>query len=186
MSASDIQELSLAARAGSPGSGSLLLPLALLVAVGGCGGSPARERRYTPPEAAARRALETALGAWQAGGPVDALDYGGGRARLADSQQASGRRLVRFAVVGEGGAQAGRQFIVRLELDGPHTPQNINYVVIGIEPLWVIRQVDLEMLAHWDHPMDAPPEVAQASRPSEFPEFREHAEPNPVGSRQNP
>lgn len=147
------------------GLGALLA--GLLLATGSCGDAAPPGQRFTPSESAARAALQTALSAWQAGGPVDSLGFDGGRAHLADGQQASGRKLQRFDILGEGSAHSGRRYLVQIQLDGPDPAQKVNYVVIGIDPVWVIRQQDLEMLTHWDHPMNgqsAAPQDAQGAR----------------------
>lgn len=143
------------------GVGALLA--GLLLAAGGCGAPAPPGQRFTPSESAARAALQTSLSAWQAGGPVDSLTFDGGRAHLADGQQAAGRRLERFEILGEGSAHSGRRYLVQIQLDGPDPAQKVNYVVIGIDPVWVIRQQDLEMLLHWDHPMDGQPPAAKAA-----------------------
>ncbi|MFO0900783.1 MAG: hypothetical protein U0836_25415 [Pirellulales bacterium] len=147
-----------------------LLLAGLLLAAAGCRDSAPPGERFTPSESTARAALETALRAWQVGGPVDSLAFDGGRAHLADGQQAAGRRLQRFDILGEGSAHSGRRYLVQIQLDGPDPPQKVNYVVIGIDPVWVIRQQDLEMLLHWDHPMDGQPSAAKAAAPPTSPD----------------
>ena len=46
-----------------------------------------------------------------------------------------------------------RVFTVKLTLVNPGEEVKARYVVMGLDPLWVIRNEDFEMLAHWDHPM---------------------------------
>jgi hypothetical protein len=44
-------------------------------------------------------------------------------------------------------------FTVKLTLEDPATELKARYVVVGIDPVWVFRQEDYDMLSHWDHPM---------------------------------
>jgi hypothetical protein len=39
---------------------------------------------------------------------------------------------------------------VRLHLDNPAAEERAKFVVFGIDPLWVYRQEDYEMLIHMD------------------------------------
>ena len=41
----------------------------------------------------------------------------------------------------------------------------VRFVVFGIDPLWVFRQEDYEMFAHWEHLMDGP-EAPAADAPA--------------------
>jgi hypothetical protein len=67
-----------------------------------------------------------------------------------------------FEILGEVPGPTGRCFAVRLKLREPVAEEKVRYAVFGIDPLWVFRQEDLEMLGHWEHPM--PPEEPAASQ----------------------
>jgi hypothetical protein len=123
--------------------------------------------RYTPAPDRAREALTAVLEAWQAGRSDASLP--GTTIRIADSQRSSGQgpRLRSYAILGELPADSGRRFQVKLQLENRAGEQKVQYVVVGIDPLWVIRQEDYDMLTHWDHPMPAaggaPSQPASAS-----------------------
>ena len=42
-------------------------------------------------------------------------------------------------------------FTVQLALDAPPAEVRVRYYVIGIDPVWVVRQEDYDMLTHWEH-----------------------------------
>jgi hypothetical protein len=130
-----------------------LLALAiLLLGAAGCG-RPGYDR-YIPAEATARQALEAALGAWQEGRPPGRIDGFAAPIEVVDTHRRPGQRLVAFAVLGEVPGSAPRCFAVRLTFDNPGEQQKVRFVVVGKEPLWVLRQDDYDMMAHWEHPMD--------------------------------
>ena len=41
-------------------------------------------------------------------------------------------------------------FVVKLSLDKPREEQTVRFIVLGQDPLWVFREEDYEMTAHWD------------------------------------
>jgi hypothetical protein len=61
--------------------------------------------------------------------------------------------LESFEIIGELPVEGGRRFEVQLTLSDPPGNQKAQYIVLGIDPLWVIRQEDYDMITHWDHPM---------------------------------
>jgi hypothetical protein len=109
--------------------------------------------RYIPPQEAAHRALTMALTAWRDGDrhrielddkqPVEVID----------KYRRPGQRLSDFEILGEVSGDGGRWYEVKLHLAEPAQVEQVRYVVVGIDPIWVFRQADYEMLAHWDHPM---------------------------------
>ena len=44
---------------------------------------------------------------------------------------------------------------MNLTLGNPAAELRERYVVVGRDPVWVIRYDDYEMLTHWHHPMPA-------------------------------
>jgi hypothetical protein len=144
----------------APGGQQYRRPFALqavvLVAVAcvGCS-SHQRAEDFIPAEAAARRALEVYLQAWQRGHNAVEVPNTSPKVMGGDSLHAAGRKLEGFTVVGPAPGDAPRCFAVRLNLSGPSEELRERYVVIGLDPIWVFRYPDYEMLMHWDHSMPA-------------------------------
>jgi hypothetical protein len=128
-----------------------LLVAGLVIAAVGCSGS-ADPNRFYPPDDRARRALDAALTAWQQGAPpgpvAGAADP---RVEFIDSHNGPGRRLKAYTVLGLAPGDGPKVFTVQLSLDGPAAEVRARYYVIGIDPVWVIRQEDYDMLNHWEH-----------------------------------
>jgi hypothetical protein len=115
--------------------------------LGGCAGRPAD--RYVPSPDRARQALETALAAWQSGRPPGPVEGTSPAVILVDSHRRPGQRLCGFAILGEVPGDGPRCFAVRLKLEDPPEEQRARFVLVGIDPLWVYRHEDYEMMAHW-------------------------------------
>ena len=127
-----------------------ILTIASLVATG-CG---ERADRFVPPEQAAQQTLETALKAWQGGKtPPCLVEEGSPAIQLVDTHHEPGQRLVAFTVLGPTTGDAQRCYAVRLTFDNPRAEVRARFVVLGLDPLWVLRYEDYEMISHWDHPM---------------------------------
>jgi hypothetical protein len=146
----------------------------LAVAVLGCERTPPDEsRRYVPEAAPARAALAAVLEGWKAGRVGEKLSAGGRGVEVVDSLRRSGRPLRGFEILGEVATDRARGFAVRLDLDRPEEEQATRYLVIGLEPLWVFRQEDYDMISHWEHAM--PPE--KPDEPAKAPEAGEAEAP---------
>jgi hypothetical protein len=128
-------------------TGAAAAVLALLV---GAGCRPPGTERFVPPAAAARQALEVALRAWQDGRTDPKIDTVSPPVMVADTVRRPGQRLTGYDVLGELPGDGPRQFVVRLRLDNPPEEQKVRFVVFGIQPVWVYRLEDYEMLAHWE------------------------------------
>jgi hypothetical protein len=124
----------------------------VLAAVAGCGRD--HRARFTPAEEVAKHALESGLAAWQNGQPAGPVAGTSPLIHVVDSHRKAGQKLSRFEVLGTAPGDGPRVYAVRLSLDEPREEKRVRFVVVGIDPLWVIRYEDYEMLAHWDHPMD--------------------------------
>jgi hypothetical protein len=132
------------------------LLLASVTLVLGCRGRQGPER-FFPAQEKARQALEAALEGWRNGAPHGAVPgTAGPTVQLVDSHHPAGQRLVSFAVLGLAPGDGPRVFTVGLSLENPAQEIKARYVVLGLDPLWVIRHEDFEMLAHWEHPMKKP------------------------------
>lgn len=127
----------------------LLSSLLAICFAAGC--SSGKVAQYTPKEDRAQEALTAVLQAWQTDKPSAEMD--GATIRVADSQRRKGQKLRSYEILGELPADAGRRYQVKLVLDNPAAETKAQYVVVGIDPLWVFRQEDYDMMTHWDHPM---------------------------------
>lgn len=117
----------------------------------GCGGSADKGyERFVPSEEIARTTLDKALRAWQAGVPPGPLP-GKPVVELVDTVRHRGQRLRDFTILGETPGNSPRVFAVQLALDNPREETKTRYVVLGLDPLWVVRHEDFEMLARWEH-----------------------------------
>ena len=124
----------------------LCLPLTIVaLCVCGCGRS---ESDYKPSPTAARDTLTAGLTAWQEGKPAGDLPPAGKgqpQVHFVDYQWSAGKRLASFKMLDETPALDGstQMFRVELELAG-EKPQEAKYYVVGIDPLWVMRDRDYE------------------------------------------
>src|SRR5947208_14791656 len=118
----------------------------------------ADQSRYYPPEDKARPALEAGLVAWQQGSLTN--EVSGTKDPVVmwvDTHRTPGQVLKAFEVLGLAPGDGPRVFTVRLVLDSPAAEVKTRYVVVGLDPMWVFRQEDYDMLIHWDHPMPKAP-----------------------------
>lgn len=132
-----------------------LVVSAVLVILSGCGPGP--EKRFVPSTESAEQTLETALTAWQNGKKPPCLAQEKSPAtpaiQLIDTHHKKDQRLAKFTVLGPTTGDATRCYAVRLSFENPSEEARARFVVLGLDPLWVMRYEDYEMVAHWDHPM---------------------------------
>jgi len=131
------------------------------ITVAGCGGRTRQD--YVPKTAAAREALDKALVAWRDGEPPGRIE-GKPAVHVGDTHRRAGQKLAKYEIVGELPSDEGRLFAVRVKLENPTAEEKINYLVVGIDPLWVFRQEDYQMVTHWEHKM---PPAAAANPPQQ-------------------
>lgn len=161
----------------SPWRGRTVALWLIAVCVTGCGKTAPD---YTPNPSAAEDAVRQSLDAWKAGQPVGIISGSQPSIHTVDAGRKPGQLLADYAILGETRATAsGRTFAVRLELTNPAEQMKTQYIVVGIDPLWVFRQEDYELLSHWDHHM--PAEKPDAEKP-------DSEKPNPpdISSEVNP
>ena len=134
-----------------------LVGLLALVCCPSCTTStPPTAARYVPDAQEARRALEQSLEAWRSSPQVERTVSTVRPVMFVDQQRRPGQRLRAFHVLGESaGADAYRQFRVKLSLEEPDESILVSYYVFGQGPVWVYRAEDLDMLMHMDHAMMA-------------------------------
>jgi hypothetical protein len=113
--------------------------------------------RFTPSEEKARAALSAALEGWKAGAPGGTVPGTSAPVvQFVDSHRGKDQHLQSFEILGMIPGEGPRQFTVKLALANPEAEIKARYVVLGIDPTWVIRHEDLDMLTHWEHPMKKP------------------------------
>src|SRR5262245_12832736 len=125
----------------------------LLLALSGCGSKNAVSSRFVPSPQTARKAIESALEAWQKGQPTGGIANTTPKVQVVDENRPAGQRLARFEILGEVPGSGPRTFSVKLETENPAAVENTRYVVVGIDPLWVFRQFDYDKMAHWEMDM---------------------------------
>jgi len=122
--------------------------VSLVICIAGCGGSDAD--RFIPASSAARQALDAALAAWKSGDPPGLIADQTPPVRFVDSNRKAGQQLVDYEILGEVAAEGQRAFLVQLHLDNPKEDPKVRFSILGVDPLWVLPQEELEMIAHWD------------------------------------
>jgi len=119
----------------------MLLMAATSGSIIGC--SKADVKDYVPADALARKSLETALDAWKAGKPPDAIGAAEPAISAQDTLWQSGKKLQQYEIVGpEKGDDQNLRFRVRLTLAGETAPKEVVYVVLGKDPIWVFSEED--------------------------------------------
>jgi hypothetical protein len=129
-------------------------------------GEPTGNARYVPSEETARRALDAALSAWAAGQPPGQVSAGPPAVYLIDNHRRPGQTLTAYEVLGPVPGEGPVLLAARLTLASPDPgseaargqvrlqEERAQFVIFGIDPLWVYRQEDFEMMIHMDHPSD--------------------------------
>lgn len=119
----------------------------------GCGKKAAD---YTPAVATAEDAVRRGLEAWKQGQPAGEVAGSKPAIHIVDVGRKPGQTLEGYRILGETSGSSGRTIAVSLQLANPAEQVKTRYIVVGIDPLWVFRQEDYELLMHWDHKMPAP------------------------------
>ena len=119
-----------------------------------------RAADFTPSRERAEAAMIKAMDAWQAGQPAGELPESKPLIHVTDNHHQRQRGLDEYRILGEKVTRSGRAYIVELTLKSPEEKVKTEYVVVGIDPLWVFRREDYDLLMHWDHRMpDLPQET---------------------------
>jgi len=127
-----------------------LVPLFAAILLLGCSKAGRRVEDFTPSADNARQALQAALEHWKAGNPPGSVPGTTPQVETVDSKwKAAPKQLQAFEILGEEPGATGsapRYFRVKLTTaKGP--PQEVKYVVVGIDPLWVYREPDFAALS---------------------------------------
>jgi hypothetical protein len=121
----------------------------LLILICGVGCSGKNYQKYIPSSGTARQALDEVLAAWKDGQTIGRIESLSQPVQVLDSRWLKGRGLRDYEILGEVHEAGPRCFTARLILDHPQEEQKVRYYVFGIEPLWVCRQEDYDMINHW-------------------------------------
>lgn len=130
----------------------------------GCAKTPGHER-FVPEVDVARKALATVLEAWKQDQPVGMIADTEPHVHITDSHRKQGQKLEKYQILGEVPGDAPRCFAVKLKFSNPVAEERARFAVLGIDPLWVFRHEDLEMLSHWSHPMEEESPKTEKSAP---------------------
>jgi hypothetical protein len=108
--------------------------------VAGCGSNT--EKSFHLPATTSRDALTGALDTWKAGrekpGLLDEFEPG---LQVADPSWTDGKKLQSYEIIGEEQIPDGPQkFTVKLTLTDVAEPQTVTYVVLGKDPIWIMRE----------------------------------------------
>ena len=140
----------------------IVVLLACAVFPAGCGRRTSSD--YIPSEQRCRQALVAALDAWKRGEAPGRIE-GTPAVQVGDTLRRPGQILESYEVLGELPSDQGRQFAVRVVLSRPHAEEKINFILIGIDPIWVFRQEEYDMVTHWEHKMPAAGQTNDVSAP---------------------
>lgn len=111
----------------------------LVVGLSGCGGGS--HDRYLPAKTTAREAVTKALEAWKAGAAYGPISDSKPKINVFEARWRDGKKLESFEIVEDIPKVEPPQFKVRIQVAGE--PEQVDtYLVIGIEPLNVFRDVD--------------------------------------------
>ena len=120
-------------------------------------------KKFVPSSQQAREAVAAVLEDWQAGKVPGTVDRLAVKVQTIDRQRKEGQGLSDFEILGEVPGEGARYIAVRLKLCDPDVEFKARFVVVGIDPLWVFRQEDYDLLNHWEHVM--PEEQPSGSKP---------------------
>lgn len=142
----------------------LALGLLLILAMVAAGGCARRADEYVPEAQLAESAVRRALSAWQADEAAGEIPDTKPAIFVTDTNRKPKQRLKSFEILGETPGRSGRTYVVELALESPTELVKAEYIVVGIDPLWVFRREDYELLMHWDHYMPEASDDPQAAK----------------------
>jgi len=142
-------------------SAALLLCAAAVV---GCQTRTAED--YKPSVEHCREALTKALDAWKRGDSPGQIE-GSPTVQVGDTFRRAGQKLKSYEILGETAGDQGRQFVVRAAFTNPDADEKIEFILIGIDPIWVFRKEEYDMVTHWEHKMPQTDDAKTATSPNE-------------------
>jgi hypothetical protein len=119
-----------------------------VLAVAGCAGGSGYER-YVPAADRARTALEATLDSWRIGQAPGMISKESLNIHVVDSTRRPGQKLAGFEVLGPAAGDSPSCYAARLQLEQPAQELVARFVVLGIDPVYVLRYEDFVMMEHW-------------------------------------
>ena len=121
--------------------------------------------RFTPSPEAAHAALDCAMRSWQRGEPAGPIaGVASPAVFLVDNCRRPEQMVERYTILGEAAGDGPRCYAVRVTFSNPAEEQRLRFVVLGVDPLWVYRCEDYQMLMHWECGLDEHKHKADASK----------------------
>jgi hypothetical protein len=111
--------------------------------------------RFVPSTTQAEGALRSVFDAWKAGQPPGMVPDTSPAVHVTDTFRKPEERLVDYHILGEVPTDKPRCYAVDLRFE-PERIERTRFTVVGIDPLWVFRGEDVELLSHWEHNMEPP------------------------------
>jgi hypothetical protein len=122
--------------------GTALIVLLALAACLGCGNGGTDQ--FLPSENVSRKALETALTAWQNCQPMDQVGSASPAIQVAEPRWKAGQKLGGYEIVKEDNEDGHTYYSVKLKLKGAAREPLVRYVVVGKDPLWVYNEEEFK------------------------------------------
>lgn len=141
------------------------MAIAVFILLPGCWNART-DAEFVPPLGQSEEALKSVLEAWKAGQPSGPVNGTSPQVHVTDSSRVSGQVLEDYQILGEVPGNAPRCLAVRLNLANPAEEKRERYVIVGIDPLWVFRHADYDLLLHWEHRMEPDPATSERADPS--------------------
>jgi hypothetical protein len=108
-----------------------------------------------PDQALARRAVEIAMQAWRESPGLALSSSPSPSVMFVDQRRRPGQPLRAFTVLSESESEGFRRYQIKLALAEPDESRVAAYCVFGVNPIWVYRSEDFDMIMHWECPMPA-------------------------------
>jgi hypothetical protein len=125
-----------------------MLHVATVVALALCGcGGPS----IAPSSGRAGSALAAALDAWKAGAPCGPVAGQAPPVIAVDSAWQSGRSLASYEILGPVAGADPPRLRARLALAAPDATEEVVYVLVGADPLYVYREADFGRMMNMDN-----------------------------------
>ena len=120
---------------------------------------------FIPSQSQSLEALKVALDAWKAGKPSGPVPGTSPVVHITDSSRVSGQTLDDYQILGDVPGNAPRCIAVKLKFSHPAEEKRERFVIVGIDPLWIFRHEDYDLLLHWEHQMPTESKQVPATSP---------------------